>query len=109
MTTMIITMVTFPAPGTPIDNPRALLESTAPAYRCVPGLQRKYFVGHAKRAGGIYQWQDRASAERFHDEEWRQRLRDRYGVEPDLEYFECPCLVDNLAGETQFAAGDKQG
>ena len=94
---MFLTIVTFPAAST--ADPRALLEAAAPAYRSVPGLRRKYFIGNDEEAGGVYEWEDRASAERFFDADWRTRMEQRYGAVPALRMFELPCLVDNLAGE----------
>ncbi len=99
---MVIVLVTFPAPDSPIENPRALLEATAPPYREVAGLCRKYFIGNADLAGGVYHWADRSSAERFYDDAWHARIRDRYGVEPALQFFDAPCLVDNVAGEIVY-------
>ena len=49
---MVIAIVTFPAPQERLPDPRALLEATAPAYRRVPGLKRKYFIGNERNAGG---------------------------------------------------------
>lgn len=102
---MIIALVTFPPPARPAADPRALLEATAPAYREVPGLRRKYFVGNANTVGGIYEWCDRRSAERFYDNEWKQRITERYGVVPEIQIFDAPCLVDNVVGETIFDVG----
>lgn len=99
---MYVAIVTFDPPAVPPDNPRKLLESTAPAYRQIPGLERKYFIGNERAAGGIYQWHDRDSALRYYDDAWRARMADRYGVEPTVELFRAPCLVDNVAGEVLF-------
>lgn len=99
---MIIAIVTFPTPAEAPEDPRSLLEATAPAYREVPGLERKYFVGNARVAGGIYQWRDRDSAERFYDDSWRQRMTERYGAVPSVELFAAPCLVDNVNDQVLF-------
>ena len=47
--------------------------------------------------GGVYIFESRADAERVHDEVWRDRLRERMGVEPEVQYFDSPVIVDNEA------------
>ena len=100
---MYVAIVTFDPPKTIPDNPRALLEATAPAYRDIAGLERKYFIGNERAAGGLYQWRDRESALRYYDDAWRQRMADRYGVAPTVELFRAPCLVDNVTDEILYA------
>ena len=99
---MILTMVTFPTPSDPPADPEALIRSTAPAYRSVPGLRRKYFMGNSDVSGGLYEWQDRASAEAFYNEDWWSMFRERYSVVPELRFFDAPCLVDNVAEDIVF-------
>ena len=100
---MIIAIVTFPAPPEPLPDPRALLEATAPAYQTIPGLQRKYFIGNARVAGGVYEWLDEQAATAYFDEEWQTRMAERYGVTPAVELFNAPCVVDNEAHNIVFA------
>lgn len=73
---------------------------SAPNYREVAGLIRKYYVlsedGHS--AGGVYLWRSREDAERVYDDDWRQTVAARYGAEPSITWFESPGVVDNLAG-----------
>jgi hypothetical protein len=97
---MVVVIVTFPNPGSPPEGSRALLEATAPAYREVPGLRRKYFIGNPETAGGIYEWIDRMSADVYFDAQWRSTMLQRYGVKPEVTYFDAPCLVDNVTNET---------
>lgn len=103
---MILTLVTFPSPATSAADSRALLEATAPAYRKIPGLRRKYFIGDGALAGGVYEWADRDSAERFYSGDWRQRMWDRYAIEPAVQFFSAPCLVDNVAGRIEYDLPD---
>ena len=77
---------------------RELFERTAPAYREIPGLLRKVFLSGEGCGGGLYEWRSRADAERWYSPEWWQRMRAGYGVEPTLEWFDAPCIVDNLQG-----------
>lgn len=98
---MITAMVQFrlPKPLTR-EEAREVFLSTAPKYRAVAGLIRKYYLlfEDGATAGGVYLWQTRADAERLYSEEWRQFIRDKYGAPPTVTYFESPVVVDNLAG-----------
>jgi hypothetical protein len=102
-TAMITTMVQFrlPKPLTPKEA-RDIFLSTAPKYRAITGLVRKYYLlsEDGSTAGGIYLWESRADAERLYTEEWKQFVADKYGAPPTVTYFACPVVVDNLAGTT---------
>lgn len=96
----IITLVRFPV-GAAAPSPeaaRALFERTAPSYRTVPGLRRKLFLQGDGVGGGLYEWLSRADAERWFSPAWHARMRASYGVEPTIEWFEAPCIVDNRCG-----------
>jgi hypothetical protein len=99
---MIAAIVQFklPRPISP-DEARNIFLTTAPKYRDVPGLIRKYYLlsDDGASAGGVYFWQSRKQAEQLYTEEWRQFIREKYGSEPGVTYFESPVIVDNLAGE----------
>jgi hypothetical protein len=73
----------------------------APRWRKEPELIRKTFVHDvaANQAGAFYLWRNRAAAERAHDAAWRQRIRDSYGSEPVIRYFDTPLVVDNALGQ----------
>lgn len=92
---MIVTLVTFPTPESSAD-PRDLIKAAAPRYRNISGLNRKYFIGNETVAGGLYEWHDRSSAERFFDQAWHKEMAARYGSVPEVVYFDAPCLVDNV-------------
>ena len=70
----------------------------AEGFRTVPGLIRKQFI-HADDgwAGGVYLWQSRAAAEAFYSGPWRNGIRERYGMEPQIRYFHTACITDNAA------------
>lgn len=70
----------------------------APGFRAVPGLVRKQFI-YAENgwAGGVYLWQSRAAAETFYSGPWLQGIRERYGMDPQIKYFETACVTDNAA------------
>ena len=84
-----------------LDKARALFMSTAPGYRDVPGLIRKYYLlsEDGNTAGGVYLWDSRESAEAMYNPEWYAFIREKYGVDPQVTYFESPVVVDNLTAE----------
>jgi hypothetical protein len=99
---MITVIVEFKLPQ-PMTRSQArdTFLSTAPKYQGMPGLIRKYYVvsPEGDKAGGIYLWQSRADADRVYTDDWKAFVRGKYGTDPVLTYFECPVVVDNLAGE----------
>jgi len=81
-------------------------EATAPKYRNLPGLIRKYYLlsEDGRRAGGVYLWESRAAGEAVYDGTWRARVEELYGSTPEITWFETPVIVDNLAGAITKAA-----
>ena len=102
---MITAFVRFPLPpGVTRDDATALFEKSAPNYRGVPGLVRKYYLfGEDRVGGGVYLWQSREIAERFYSAAWRSTIRERYGSEPEILFFETPVIVDNAEAATTVA------
>ena len=92
--------VQAPAAGNP-RQARELFSSTAPKYRDVHGLIRKYYIlsEDGTTAGGVYLWKSRADAERLYTDDWKKFIVDKYGTEPSVQYFASPVIVDNLLGE----------
>jgi hypothetical protein len=72
----------------------------AARFQGVPGLVRKNFLfsRESGRAGGVYTWRDRAEGERFYAGVWRENIVAKFGVEPSIEWFYSPVIVDNEAG-----------
>jgi hypothetical protein len=99
---MITALVQFRLPQ-PItrEKAREVFSSTAPKYREVQGLIRKYYVlsQDGSTAGGVYLWNSPADAERLYTDEWKKFIRDKYGAEPSVTYFESPVIVDNAVGK----------
>ncbi|MDE0392539.1 MAG: YdhR family protein [Rhodospirillales bacterium] len=85
---------------------RAAFEASAPLYRSVPGLIRKYYLlsEDGRTGGGVYLFDSREDAERRYDAAWRAGIRERLGAEPSIEYFESPVIVDNEVGAVSSAA-----
>ena len=65
----------------------------------MPGLIRKYCLfGGDSKVIGVCLWEDRASADRSFDENWRNKMTQRYGAEPQVTYYATPIVVDNALG-----------
>lgn len=99
---MITTITEFKLPK-PITREEAqnIFLSTAPKYQNVPGLVRKCYIlsQDGKTVGGIYLWNSRAEAESMYTESWRNFVREKYGSEPSVTYFETPVVVDNFTNK----------
>lgn len=99
---MITTLVNFKLP-LPVSREKAkeLYLVTAPKYREIAGLVRKYYLltEDGGTGGGVYLWKSKADAEKLFTAEWKQFIKERYGAEPVITYYESPVLVDNLTGE----------
>jgi hypothetical protein len=83
------------------DKAAALFKGSAPKYRDLPGLVRKYYLYSAEEGigGGVYLWKSREDAERTYTPEWKRMIRERYGAEPVITYFDTPVVVDNATAE----------
>lgn len=99
---MVTVLVQFKLPQ-PITRDKAgeIFSSTAPKYREIKGLLRKYYVlsKDGVTAGGMYIWNSQVDAECFYTDEWKKFIQDKYGAAPAVTYFECPVVVDNVVGE----------
>ena len=99
---MITTIIEFKlAEQMSREQAQKIFLSTAPKYQNVPGLVRKNYIlsQDGKTVGGVYLWNSRAEAESMYNESWREFVRDKYGCEPSVTYFETPVVVDNLTNE----------
>jgi uncharacterized lipoprotein YehR (DUF1307 family) len=102
---MITAIVRFKMPeGTTLEEATKLFEGSAPKYQGLPGLVRKYYLyGEGASAGGAYLWESREAADKLYTDEWRAMMKERYGVEPTVEYFDSPVIVDNTTGQAAAA------
>jgi hypothetical protein len=93
---MIVAIVNFRLP--PAES--------APKYRAIKGLVRKYYLwdGDRRIGGGVYLWESRAAADAVYTAEWKDSIRQRYGAAPDITFFDAPVIVDNEIGATKVAA-----
>ena len=75
----------------------------APGFGGVPGLIRKQFIWSEHGiAGGVYQWESLADAHAFYGGSWRDGIRARYGMDPEIEYFTTFAITDNPGGEVTY-------
>ena len=103
---MITAIVRFKVPaGLTLAQAQAKFEESAPKYRELAGLIRKYYLFDGQgTAGGGYLWESRAAADAVYTPEWKAYITERYGAAPEILYFETPVVVDNVIGEIQAAA-----
>ena len=84
-----------------IDKAQAVFAGTAPKYREVKGLIRKYYLlsEDGATAGGVYLWKSREAAEQLYTDDWQTFITQKYGTKPSVTYFVSPVIVDNLVGQ----------
>jgi hypothetical protein len=104
---MIVAIVNFQLPAdVTAEQARKLYAGSAPKYRGMKGLVRKYYLWDAEKriGGGVYLWETRAAAEAVYTDEWKAYITQRYGKEPTITWFDAPVIVDNEIGATKVAA-----
>lgn len=101
----VATLVTIAAPAG-VTRAQVVQEFNAavPIYRTVGGLMRKYFVLTSDgRFGGIYLWQDAASAQAWFNEAWKARVLKIYGSTASIEWFDTPILLPSRLAENKLS------
>jgi heme-degrading monooxygenase HmoA len=94
--TTVATLVLINTPaGAARERLVAEFNAALPAYRAVAGLLRKQFIigEGGQRFGGLYLWQDEASARAWFNEAWSARVLQRYGQAAVIEWFDTPVLL----------------
>jgi hypothetical protein len=75
-------------------------EMIAPGFKKAHGLISKHFIwSESGIAGGVYQWETLKDAKAFYGGPWRKGIIDRYGMAPEIEFFNVFCITDNAKGE----------
>ena len=75
----------------------------APGFRPVKGLISKHFIwSESGWAGGVYQWQTLEDAKRFYSGPWLDGIVERYGMRPEIEFYEVFALTDNARGTVEL-------
>ena len=103
---MITAIVRFKLPaGTTSEKAAEMYRASSVKYKNLAGLVRKYYLFDPKtgEAGGVYLWESRAAAEAVYNDAWKADLTRRYGMEPQVSYFESPVIVDNSGPRRQAA------
>jgi hypothetical protein len=95
---MITVITRFAVPATlNVSQMQAAITQVAPAFRNVPGLVRKQFLlsPDGRTAGGIYLWDDEETARRFMQQRVAPMIREKFQVEPTIEFYHSPVIVEN--------------
>ena len=98
---MIAALVLFKTDGSlTLDDAANRFNTTAPNYRGRDGLHSKAYIyaEDGSTLGGFYIFNSRADAEALYSDAWRARATELYGVEPTVQYFEVPVLIENAVG-----------
>jgi len=97
---MIIVVVQIPIQRT---REQALANQTqsAPTFRALAdkGLLRKDYINGEAGGGGIYYWKSREAADAWYTPGQRAKMKEKFGVEPIITYYDTYVRVDNEAGE----------
>ena len=95
---MIAALVLFKTDGAlTLDEAASRFNTTAPNYRGRDGLHSKAYIyaEDGSKLGGFYIFDSRDAAEALYTDAWRARATELYGVEPTVQYFEVPVLIEN--------------
>ncbi len=71
----------------------------------VPHLLRKQFLlsPDGRTAGGIYLWEDEEAARTFMQQRIAPMIRAEFCVEPTIEFYDSPVIVENAGPHTVLA------
>ena len=97
---MITAIVRYTLPAS-IDHDACLAHfaKIAPGFREAKGLLSKHFIwNEGGTAGGVYQWKTFEDAKAFYSGPWLKGIVERYGMEPEIEFFDVFAVTDNPAG-----------
>src|SRR3984957_11459199 len=82
--------------------PRAL-HKIAPGFCDVRGLISKHFIWNESGwAGGVYQWENIEDAKAFYSGPWLDGIVERYGMNPQIEFYEVFAVTDNSRGKVEL-------
>ena len=88
-------------PGVPTETIKKGFLEVAPKFKHPSGLLRKYFLisEDGKTGGGVYLWNSMEQARTFFEGVLRPMIRDKFQVDPSIEYYYAPVVVDNVTSE----------
>jgi len=103
MITAIVLYRLPPAIG--YEECRAHFIAIASDFLGVPGFLRKHFIYSVEGgvAGGTYLWESLEAAQRFYNGPWLAGIRQRYGADPQIAYFETFAIADAIADKAGAA------
>ena len=74
----------------------------APGFQHVEGLISGHFIwSDSGWAGGVYQWETIEDARTFYSGPWLHGIIERYGMAPDIDFYEVFALTDNARGTVE--------
>jgi hypothetical protein len=75
----------------------------APGFREVKGLISKHFIwSESGWAGGVYQWERIEDAKAFYTGPWLDGIVQRYGMKPQIDFYEVFAVTDNARGKVEL-------
>src|SRR5882724_10341173 len=75
----------------------------APDFREVTGLISKHFIWtESGWAGGVYQWNRIEDAKAFYTGPWLKGIIQRYGMKPQIDFYEVFAVTDNTCGRVEL-------
>ena len=75
----------------------------APGFCDVRGLISKHFIWNESGwAGGVYQWESIENAKAFYSGPWLDGIVERYGMTPQIEFYEVFAVTDNSRGKVEL-------
>lgn len=103
---MITAIVQFKVPSDlSVERAKQTFEVIAQSFLETPGLIRKYFIiSDDHVGGGVYLWETREHAEALYDGPvWSSRIRENYGVDPEITWFHCPVIAETALKQIQVS------
>ena len=97
---MIIVVVQIPVKRSR-EEAIAMQSQSAPTFRALAskGLLRKDYLNGEAGGGGVYYWESREAAEAWYTPELLRKMKEKFGVDPVISYYETYVQVDNVKGE----------
>jgi hypothetical protein len=87
---------------------RGHFHTIAPGFLEVKGLISKHFIWNESGwAGGVYQWETLEDAQAFYGGPWRDGIVERYGMPPQIEFYEVFALTDNARETVELFGAPK--
>ena len=99
---MITEIVFFNLPkGITRDELMSKYMSTAEAWSKNEDLVEKYYFydSEQNRGGGVYIWKSKEVMNKWHGDEYKSRIKEIYGSEPQIMFFDSLVHINNLQGE----------